>query len=145
MQRFVRKIKSMKRIIIIIAAVAMLAGCKTHERIVTVYQHHTDTLIQTKMQRDSIYSHDSIYIKEKGDTVWIEKWHTRWRERLLTDTLYISKVDSVPKPYPVHEYIEKPLTWWQKTRIYAGNILLIGLFVAAGFGTFKLLKKFKVI
>ena len=123
----------------------MLVSCKTHERIVTVYQHHTDTLIYTKVQRDSIYSHDSIYIKEKGDTVWIEKWHTRWRDRLLTDTLYISKVDSVPKPYAVPEYIEKPLTWWQKTRIYAGNILLIGLFVAAGFGIFKLLKKFKVI
>ena len=86
------KIKNMKRIIIIIAAVAMLAGCKTHERIVTVYQHHTDTLIKTKVQRDSIYSHDSIYIKEKGDTVWIEKWHTRWRDVIKTDTVYRNNV-----------------------------------------------------
>lgn len=135
----------MKRIIIILAAVAMLVSCKTHERIVTVYQHHTDTLIYTKVQRDSIYSHDSIYIKEKGDTVWIERWHTRWRDVIKTDTVYRNNVVTEYLDKVTTKEVAKPLTWWQKTRIYAGNVLLIGLFVAAGFGIFKLLKKFKVI
>lgn len=133
-------------LLVLLALVLMtqLSGCKQIEY-VTVPEYHTDTLIQTNVQRDSIYSHDSIYIKDRGDTVWIERWHTKYKEVAVHDTTYISKTDSVPKPYPVPEYIEKPLTWWQKTRIYAGNVLLVGLFVAAGFGIFKLLKKLKVL
>lgn len=130
---------------IVMCAIAMLAGCKTQERVVTVYSHSTDTLIQTKIERDSIYAHDSIYVRERGDTVWIEKWHTRWRDVIKTDTVYRNNVVTEYRDSVTTKEVAKPLTWWQRTQIYAGDVMLIGLFVAAGFGIFKLFKKLKVL
>lgn len=94
-------------VIIVIVACALLGGCTT-TKYVPVVEHHTDTLIHTQHQRDSIYVHDSTYVRDNGDTVLIERWHTRWRDRWQHDTLYISKTDSVPKPYPVEVVKEVP-------------------------------------
>lgn len=108
----------------IVTAICMLfSGCKSVEY-VPVPQVHTDTLIITQQQRDSIYMHDSIFVKQKGDTISIEHWHTKYVEKQVHDTTYISKIDSVPKPYPVTEYIEKELTWWQQLRIHLGGIMI---------------------
>ena len=40
-------------------------------------------------RRDSIYLHDSVFVHIRADTVYLEKWHTRWRDRetLKTDTI----------------------------------------------------------
>ena len=110
----------------------MCTGCTT-TKYVTVPEYHTDTLIQTKVQKDSVWLHDSTFIREKGDTVLIERWHTQYKWRELHDTTYISKTDSVPAPYPVETIKEVPaeLTWWQQTRLYLANILLILAALAA--------------
>jgi hypothetical protein len=91
----------------------------------------------TKYERDSIYIHDSTIVREKGDTMLIEKWHTRWRDRWMHDTVYQSRVDSVPKPYPVEKRVPAELTWWQQTRLHLANILLYALLA---FGVIKLAK-----
>lgn len=115
----------MKRIIYTLAAVALLTGCKTRERIV---EHvRTDTLIQLRHERDSIYLHDSTYVRERGDTLYIERWHTAWCDRVRTDTVRVSHTDSVPVPYAVEviKEVERPLTWWQTTRLWLANIMLV--------------------
>ena len=133
-------------IAIIMTVALMMSGCKQTEY-VTVPEYHTDTLIQTNVQKDSIYLHDSIHIKEKGDTVWIERWHTRWENHLVHDTTYISRVDSVPVPYPVEviKEVEKPLTWWQKTKMKAGLVLIVGIGLISLIGLIKLLRKFGIV
>ena len=110
----------------------MCTGCTT-TKYVTVPEYHTDTLIQTQVQKDSVWLHDSTFIREKGDTVLIERWHTQYKWRELHDTTYISKTDSVPAPYPVETIKEVPaqLTWWQQTRLHLANILLILAALAA--------------
>ena len=108
----------------------MMTGCKTHERIVEVVR--TDTLIVKDVQRDSVYiesmKHDSVYIHQKGDTMWVEKWHTewrdRWRDRETHDTIYQSKTDTVR----VKEVVAgkaSTMTRWQKLRMTLGDIALI--------------------
>jgi hypothetical protein len=81
-----------------LAVCALLSGCTT-ERLVTVEKVRTDTAYITKHQRDSIYieQHDSIVLHTKGDTVTVERWHwrDRWRDRVKTDTIYMSKTDTV--------------------------------------------------
>ena len=133
----------MKKLVIILATLLMLAGCKTKERVVTVIESHTDTLWQSHTLRDSIRIHDSIYVNQylKGDTVVVEKqvWHTAWRERVKTDTVYKSKTDSVPVPYPVIKEVEKKLSKTQKWLMGVGVLsLLVGL-IFAGFKIKKLL------
>ena len=108
----------------------MMTGCKTHERIVELVR--TDTLIVKDVQRDSVYvesmKHDSVYIHQKGDTMWVEKWHTewrdRWRDRETHDTIYQSKTDTVR----VKEVVAgkaSTMTRWQKLRMTLGDIALI--------------------
>ncbi len=104
----------------------LMCSCKTVEY-VPVIQHetHHDSIYFTQIQRDSIWQHDSILIKDRGDTVWVEKWHTKYVEKQVHDTTYIAKIDSIPAPYPVKEYVEKPLTWWQKSLIWTGILALM--------------------
>ena len=119
----------------------LLGSCKTRERVVAVNAVRTDTVRLSSSIRDSIYLHDSIYIRDKGDTVWIERWHTRWRDRTVHDTTYISKTDSVPVPYPVEVKVPRELTWWQKTLQRTGGIALILLLVWIGRQAWKIYTK----
>ena len=119
----------MRKIIVMIAAAVALAGCKTREVVVT--EHHTDTLRLTQHHRDSIYLHDSTFVREyiQGDTVRVitEMWHTKYRDRLKTDTLYRSRTDSVPVPYPVVKEVKKPLTMIEKGLMGTGIASIVGI------------------
>lgn len=112
----------MKKIMMIMAAL-LLAGCGSTKYVV-VPQQHTDTLRQVTVRYDSVMVHDSIHITERGDTVKIERWHTQWRDRWHTDTIYQSRRDSVPYPVEVVKEVPAQLTWWQQTRLHLANILL---------------------
>lgn len=107
---------------------ALLSGCTT-TKYVPVYHHTTDTLRWHRNIRDSIYLHDSIRVSEKGDTVRIDRWHTRYVERTRTDTIYQSKRDSIPVSYPVEKEVPAPLTWWQQARMQVGGIAIFLLII----------------
>ena len=105
----------------------LVTSCRTVRYVeVPVVSH--DTAYIAAHQRDSIRLHDSVWIRERGDTVRIEHWRTEYRERILHDTLYYTRLDTVPRPYPVEVEVEKPLTWLQLTRMHAGDVLLVLLF-----------------
>lgn len=105
---------------------ALFSSCTT-TKYVPVIEHHTDTLIQTNVQRDSMYVHDSVYVHEyqKGDTIFSEsiKWSTKYVEREVHDTLYQAVHDSIPHPYPVIKEVPAELTWWQQTRMHIGGVV----------------------
>lgn len=117
------------------AAVVLLAGCKTKERIVTIETVRTDTTYITRHERDSIHERDSTHVSEKqrGDTIFVEVERLRriYINKTKHDTIYISKTDSVPTPYPVEVEVPAPLTWWQQARLHLANIVLwaLGLWV----------------
>ena len=115
-------------ILIVVIVFLLLTSCKQIEY-VTVEKVRNDTTYITKHQRDSVWLHDSIMVSEKGDTIRIEKWHTKFVEREVHDTLYQATRDTIPQPYPVTEYVEKPLGWWQKGLIWIGIIALMGIII----------------
>lgn len=133
-----------KMITLLMLVVVVLTGCKTKERVVEHYKH--DTLTVDRWQRDSIFietlKHDSVTIKEKGDTVLIEKWHTqwrdRWRDREVHDSIYISKTDTLTV---VQTAESQPLTKWQKFRIKLANVLLWVVGIGIAWGIFRIVKK----
>ena len=112
----------------VIVSVLLLTSCTT-TKVVEVERVKTDTTYITKWQRDSVWLHDSIRVREKGDSVWVERWHTKFVEREVHDTLYQATRDTIPQPYPVTEYMEKPLGWWQKGLIWIGIIALMVMIV----------------
>lgn len=91
----------------------------------------TDTLRLTNVQHDSIFIHDSTDTRQEraGDTIYIYKnrLRTEYRDRWQHDTLYQSRTDSVPVPYPVIKEVNR-LTWWQKTLAWTGAIALFVIF-----------------
>ena len=86
----------------------MLASCRTEY--IPVESVRYDSIYFAKLQKDSIYIQDSIYIKEKGDTVFVDKFKYIYKYVNLQDTCYIEKKDSILIPYPV----ERKLTWWER-------------------------------
>lgn len=91
-------------------------SCRTTEY-VPVEIVKTDTTYINKVQRDSIYQLDSVYILDRGDTVLITKTKYLHRDKLVHDTIYRSRIDSIQVPYPV----EKQLTRWEQFRLDVGG------------------------
>ena len=120
-------------IFILTICTLLFSSCST-TKFVPVERHTTDTVYQTRWAHDSIHVRDSIHVSVMGDTVRIDRWHTRWRDRLQTDTIYISKTDTVPRPYPVEvvREVERRLSWWQRTGMAVGNgMMMAGVTVIA--------------
>lgn len=72
-----------------------LSSCATTRTIVKEGAVRTEWRDRITERRDSIYVHDSVYLHSRGDTVYLERWRTRIRERTLRDTVYLQKIDSV--------------------------------------------------
>lgn len=87
--------------VVVFVIVLMLTSCSP--KVIYVPEVHTDSIYITKHQKDSVWLHDSILVTEKGDTIRVEKWHTKYIERQVHDTCFVSKTDSVAVPYPVKE------------------------------------------
>lgn len=103
-------------------------SCKSVEY-VPVIEHKTDTVIQTKVLHDSIHVKDSTIIEKRDSIIKIEHWHTKYVEKQVHDTLYQSKTDSIPVPYPVTEYVEKKLSTWQVVLMSVGTLTLMGILI----------------
>lgn len=102
----------------------LLTGCTT-TKYMPVIETHTDTLIHTVHHRDSIHVTDSTVIREKGDTVFVDRWHTRWHDRTLHDTIYQARHDSIPVPYKVTEYVERKRSTMEWGLILIGVVALM--------------------
>lgn len=111
--------------ITIILLAPAICSCRSVEY-VPVETVRSDTLYINRLQRDSVYVADSVFIREKGDTVQIVR--TRYIDRFhdRTDTLRMISNDTIRVPYPV----EKELTRWQRVKLDAGGIA-IGVATAA--------------
>lgn len=117
-------------IILLVGFVLIGLGACRSVRYIPVESVRHDSVVTILHHRDSIYQHDSVFIKEKADTVLIERWHTRWRDRVSHDTLYMSKVDTIRIPVPV----ERKLTKAERTYITIGKWsvgVVAGLVLAA--------------
>lgn len=125
--------------VLVILCCELLIGCspKVIEKVV----NHTDTTYIEKQIRDSVYLQDSIFVEKwrNGDTVFVtqEKWHTKWRERLVKDTAFIAKSDTVIS-VQVKE-VPRKLTFLQKFQIWAGRaaLALIAIALAIFFIRYK--------
>lgn len=68
-----------------------VAGCCVREHAVAERVVQSD--LRANIRHDSIYVMDSIVLKEKTDTVFLTKFRTLYREKLLRDT--VVKCDTV--------------------------------------------------
>ena len=104
-------------LILTILGLNLAVSCspKIYERV--VYQHDTTYVQQVKV--DSVYRRDSVFVREKGDTVFIYKERIRDRYVFRHDTLRLVKVDSVAVERVKEVKVEKPLSAWKTAKIAA--------------------------
>lgn len=113
------------RIVIILLSCIILVGCKSVQ-----YVPVENTIVKTEYKNtvsyDSIYFKDSIYIKEKNDTVYIENIKYRYR--------YVSNIDTILKNDTITNTIIQEvevikevnkLKWWQKVLIALGALSIV--------------------
>lgn len=90
-----------------ILGAALLNSCKT----VQVVQGERVRIVERDTITETV--HDSVYIHEKGDTVFVKEWHTRWREKIVEkhDTID-NTVQLPPEKYVPRFYKDCTIGFW---------------------------------
>lgn len=107
---------------------ALLCGCRSVEHVPVETVRH-DTVAVIRERADTFVRIDSVHVRERGDTVWLEKYRCVYRDKLSRDTVFASRTDSVQVPVPV----EKPLTRWQQMKMKAGGAAIFAIAGVAAF------------
>ena len=88
-----------------------LCGCRTEYVPIEVVR--TDSLMIEKLMKDSVFVRDSVYLKEKGDTIYLYKDKYVYVLKEVADTVYMEQVREVEVPVPV----ERKLSWWERMKL----------------------------
>lgn len=103
-------------ITIFLIAGIWLVSCRSIEY-VPVETVRTKTEYRDHWLRDSIHVRDSVFMFAKGDTIYRERFHAVYKDRLVKDTTYINKTDTIRIPYPV----DRQLSRWESIKMELGG------------------------
>lgn len=103
----------------------------TTTKYVPVETVRVDSMFVAKVERDSIYQLDSVFVETKADTVYLSKVQYRYHDRIVRDTVSVLCCDTITKVVEV----EKRLSRFEQLKLDVGNGVLwalpiiIGLFI----------------
>lgn len=120
---------------LIIVILIVFSSCGSI-RTVSVESVKSDSVFVFKFKHDSVFKSDSVYIKEKGDTVFMSKIKREYRYLFIKDTINVTRVDTIRIPIKV----EKRLNRWECVKQETGG-LAIGVIFA--FIIFVAVRRFK--
>lgn len=101
---------------VILMLIGMLAGSCRSIQYVPVETVKYEYITRDSIQLDSVYVKDSILIRQKSDTVFLDKYRYVYKYKYIDKVDTVLRVDSVAVPYPV----EKKLTRWQQMKMDFG-------------------------
>ncbi len=112
-------------------------GCSPRTQIRTVEVPIRTKEYKDRYLRDSVYFYDSIFVSEVSDTLIINKFHYKYIDRIVKDT--ISKTDTITLVKTVEVPIRtNELTAFQKFSVRGFwalvGLIIIGIFVKLRFG-----------
>ena len=118
-----RKAKNIALVIAMIAYMLILltlTSCRSAAPLISVPRNDS-IVIRDRFVRDSIYIHDSVIVRLKADTVYIEHWKELWKESatVTTDTVYKDKVVTVQLPP------ERYVPWLYRVALYVCIALVL--------------------
>ena len=113
-----------------------IISCTT-TKIVEVPVETIKTEYVEQIKYDSIYSKDSIYIMQKGDTIYNTKVAYRYKYKYLKDTVTVNKTDTITRLQKVTEIkVKNQLNAVQKILMYIGLFSLL-MFIIIIYKHFK--------
>lgn len=88
----------------------LLSSCKTpsHAYVEPQTAIKRDTVRVVHERLDSIFLHDSVYIRQTPETTYVERWHMRIKTQIKYRDSITTRVDSIP--YPVTVIKREPYT-----------------------------------
>ena len=102
-----------------------LCGCRTEY--VPIESVRYDSVMIEKLMRDSVFVRDSVYLQEKGDTIYKYKDKYVYVYKNRVDTFFAEKIREVEIPVPV----ERNLTWWERVKLnYAEWVIAVLVAIA---------------
>ena len=149
--------------IVICALLTLCTSCTTTKYVevpVTHTEHHWHT--DSVKEKDSTYHEKTTTIMQldsaamarygiqmqANQRAWLvlqREMENRLRELEHMTANRDTVRDSIPVPYPVEvvKDVEKPLTWWQQTKMHVGAIVIFGLLIALFINIFiRIFKKY---
>ena len=115
---------------------------ETEYKEVPVVMHDTvqshDTLKTIAWRIDTTIVKDSVYFAIKGDTIFKERYSTKWRIKMVHDTIFTASDKRAHEENPVetkHNTDKSDIKevnriyWWQKVLMLIGGVSLIYLIV----------------
>ena len=130
----------MKKALLIMFACACMCACRT-QKVVT--EHHdtlyankvqVDTFYQSKIEFDSIFFRDSIFVYANDSVQIKEIW--KWREKYIykTDTIHDLKsaTDTIYKTNIDYKVVCDELSKWQKLKLDCGEFFMAMVVVLLG-------------
>ena len=118
-------------------AACLLLGACTRTVYVPVTSVQRDSIYLHTHTRDSIMVHDSVTITVQGDTVWKERVRIEYHDRIIRDTAYIERLDTIPVP------VEKKLSRSDRFFLKAGKVAVPMAVCAAGVIAFIAYRKLR--
>lgn len=122
-----------KNILIATALASQLISCKTRYVAVPAASHRDS--VRTVWRTDSVWQRDSVFVavERRADTVFLEKTVTKYRnrDRILRDTVQVTRRDTVPVPCPVETaarraaWYDIPCRWLSAAALLALLALLV--------------------
>lgn len=104
----------MKKIFSLLVLSALFVGCTTVKEVVKEVPVEVIREVEKNVYvHDSIYMHDSTFIYQKGDTVFLNKWKTKYVEKQIHDTLRTH--DTIPQIINTETTVTKTVNkpqWW---------------------------------
>ena len=120
----------MKKIIIfliLLVVACTLIGCATSKQATQVVESSLrDTIYLNKVVYDSIYIDNWHHTYLKADTVVVEKTKLEYRYKMLRDTVFRARIDSVPVIREVEVVREvRRVPWYARALSMLGALFLI--------------------
>ena len=119
----------------LLAMAALLSSCRTVVPCVPETVVRDSVRVQHVLDSVYLYERDSIFVESRRDTVWVERWRTRYKDavRVERDTVrdvrtevQVEQVRYVPKYYRfcswalwiVVAVVLVRVAWWVARKIY---------------------------
>ena len=97
----------------LILLLIMYFFCECRTEYVPIESVRYDSVMIEKLMRDSVFVRDSVYLQEKGDTIYKYKDRFVYVYKNRVDTFFAEKIREIEVPVPV----ERKLSWWERVKL----------------------------
>lgn len=115
----------MKKLLLVILLGILLSSCTT-TKYVEVPVDKVKIEYRDRVSIDTLYRNDSTIIREKGDTVFLEKYKYIYRVKELKDTVNVTDTITVVKTIEVTKEVNKLHNWQVGLMILGGAAIALG-------------------